>query len=59
MWDEIRMECSAFRVNSEKSSRISSRTMGSRPLVASSKTSSRGLWLSATAMASFMVMPLE
>ena len=33
--------------------------MGSRPAVASSSTSSLGLWLRATAMASIIFMPRE
>ena len=53
------MEWSSSRVNSLKISSTSSRTMGSRPAVASSSTSSLGLWLRATAMASFIFMPRE
>ena len=39
--------------------RISSRITGSRPLVASSKINSLGLWERATAMHNFIFMPLE
>ena len=59
MWEEIRMEWFSSRVKSFRMSSISSRAMGSRPPVASSRISSLAPWDSATAMASFMRMPRE
>ena len=47
------------RVNSASISTTSSRTTGSKPLVASSKISSFASWDRATASPSFIFMPLE
>ena len=46
-------------MNARNSSKISSRTTGSRPEVASSRISRRGLAAKAAARDSFIFMPLE
>ena len=59
MWEEIKMAWSSASLNSRKISSTSSRTMGSRPAVASSSSRTSGRWARAAAMASFIRMPRE
>ena len=59
MWEEMRMECSSSRAKSSSRSVTSSRITGSSPLVASSNSSSLGWCASATAIHSFIFMPVE
>ena len=53
------MAWSSASLNSRKISSTSSRTMGSRPAVASSSSRTSGRWARAAAMASFIRMPRE
>ena len=59
MWEERTTVWVSSRVNSLNTSRTSSRTMGSSPLVASSSSRSLAPWDRAAAMASFIFMPRE
>ncbi len=59
MCDEISTERDSSRVNSLNSSTISSRTIGSRPFVGSSSSSSFASCASAAAIETFILLPRE
>ncbi len=59
MWLEMRMAWSSSETKARNSSRISSRTTGSKPAVASSNSSRRGRWASAAARDSFIRIPRD
>ena len=59
MWLEMRMAWSSSQMKLRNSSKISSRTTGSSPAVASSRISSLGWWARAAAKDNFIFMPRE